>query len=73
MIWYSHHFKNIPQFVVIYIVKDFLVANDKKVDFFLEFPCFLYDPVSVVNMISGSSAFLNPGFTWIQVLLKPSL
>ena len=60
------------QFVVIHRVKGFSIVRETEV-IFLEFPCFLYDPVSVVNMISGSSAFLNPGFTWIQVLLKPSL
>ena len=27
--------------------------------FFLEFPCFFYDPVDVGNLISGSSAFSN--------------
>ena len=44
---------------------------------FLEFPCFLYDPMYVCNLISGSSAFSIPSwYIWnfsIQVLLKPSL
>ena len=30
--------------------------------FFLEFPCFLYDPMAVGNLISGSSAFLKSIF-----------
>ena len=45
--------------------------------FFLEFPCFLYDPVNVGNLISGSSASLKPSlYIWkflVHVLLKPSL
>ena len=34
------------------------VANKAEVDFFfLQFPCFFYDPTYVGNLISGSSAF----------------
>ena len=32
--WYSHLFKNLPQFVVIHKVKAFLVVNEEKVDVF---------------------------------------
>ena len=61
MVWYSHLFKNFPQFAVIHTVKDFSVFNETEVDiFFLEFPFFFCDPVDVGNLISGSSAFLNP-------------
>ena len=35
--WYSHLFKNFPQFVVIHIVKGFGVINKSEVDVFLEF------------------------------------
>ena len=45
------------QFVVIYTVKSFSIVNDAKVDVFLEFSCFLYDPADVGSLISGSSAF----------------
>ena len=55
MVWYSHFFKNSPQFVVIYIVKGFNIVNEA--DVFLEFPCFFYDPANFDNLISGSSAF----------------
>ena len=48
VVWYSHLFKNFPQFVVIHTVKDFSVVNEAEVDIFLEFPCFLYDPTNVV-------------------------
>ena len=33
------------------------VVNEALVDVFLEFPCFLYDPMDNGNLISGSSAF----------------
>ena len=63
MVWYSHLFKNLPQFVVIHTVKSFSVVN--QADVFLEFPCFLYDPMNVCNLISactsGSSQFTYYG------------
>ena len=65
VVWYSHLFKNFPQFVVIHIVKGFNVVNEAEVDVFLEFSCFIYDPVDVGNLISGSKVlpFLNPVYT----------
>ena len=54
---YSHHFKNFPQFVVVHTVKGFNVVNETEGDVFLEFPCFLYDPIYAANLISDSSAF----------------
>ena len=57
IVWYSHLFQNFPQFVVIHTVKGFSVANEVKVDVFLEFPCFFHDSTDVGNLISGSSAF----------------
>ena len=57
MLWYSHLFKNFPQFVVIHTVKGFGVANKAEVDNFLELSCFFDDPMDVGNLISGSSAF----------------
>ena len=42
---------------MIHIVKYFSVVDETEVDDFLEFPSFLYDPVSVGNLISDSSAF----------------
>ena len=38
-------------------VKGFHVANEAEVDVFLEFSCFLYGPMDVGNLISGSSAY----------------
>ena len=57
MVWCSPLFKNFPQFVMIHTVKGFCLVNEEEVDVFLEFPCFLYDPTDVGNLISGSSAF----------------
>ena len=77
VIWYSHLFKNFPQFVVIHTVKGFSVVNEAEIDVFLQFSCFFYDPVDVGNFISGSSAFskstLNIWKFSVHILLKPSL
>ena len=77
MVWYSHLFKNVPQFVVIHTVKGFGVVNEAEVDVFLEFSCHFYDPVDVGNLISDSSAFFKYSLDiWnflVHVLLKPSL
>ena len=56
VVWYSHLFKNFPQFVVIHTVKGFSLVNEAEADVFQEFPCFFYDPTDVGNLISGSSA-----------------
>ena len=77
VIWCSHIFKNFPQFIVIHTVKGLSVVNEAEVDAFLESPYFLYDPMNVVNLISGSSAFSKFNLCiWkfsVHVLLKPSL
>ena len=77
MVWYSHFLKNFPQFVVIYTVKGFGIANKAEVDVFLELTCLFNDPVDVGNLISGSSAFskssLNIWKFMVHVLLKPGL
>ena len=57
MVWYSHVFKDLPQFVVTPTVEDFSIVNEAEVDVFLEFSCFFYDPMHVGNLISHSSAF----------------
>ena len=50
VVWHSHLFKNFPHFVVIHIVKGFSVVSEAEVDVFLEFSCFLYDPMDVSNL-----------------------
>ena len=77
MVWYSHLFKNFPQFVVIYTVKGFGIVNKAEIDVYLELSCFFNDPADVGNLISGSSAFskssLNIWKFTVHVLLKPGL
>ena len=57
MVWYSHLFKNFPQFVVTHTVKGFGIVNKAEIDVFRELSCFFNDPVDVGNLISDSSAF----------------
>ena len=77
MVWYSHLFKNFPQFVEIYTVKGFGIVNKAEVEVFLEFSYFLNDAKDVGNLISVSSAFsklsLNSWNFMVRVLLKPGL
>ena len=77
VVWYSHLFKNFPQFVVIYTDKGFSVVNEAEVDVFVELPCFLYDPKNVGYWTFGSFAFSKPSlYIWKFLdhkLLKPSL
>ena len=56
MVWYSHLFKNFPQFVVIHTVKAFNIVSE-EVDVLLEFLCFFYDPKDVGTLISDSYVF----------------
>ena len=73
VVWYSHLFKNFPQFVVIHTVKGFGIVN--KADVFLELRCFFDEPADVGNLISGSSAFskssLNIWKFMVHIQLKP--
>ena len=75
MVWYSHLFKNFPQFGVIHTVEGFSISSEA--DVFLIFPCFLHDPMNVGSLISGSSASSKPSlYIWkfsVLVQLKPSL
>ena len=77
MVWYSHLFRNCPQFIVIHTVKGFGIVNKAGVDVFLELSCFFDDPADVGNLISGSSVFsksiLNIWKFTFHVLLKPDL
>ena len=77
MVWYTHLFKNFPQFIVIHTVKGFCIVNKAEVDVFLELSCFVDDPAGVGNLISGSSAFSKSSLSiWkftVHVMLKPGL
>ena len=65
----------ILQFVVIHTIKGFSIVNEA--DVFLEFPCFLYDPMDVGNLISGSFDFSKSSLNiWkfsVHMLLKSNL
>ena len=50
VLWYSCHFNNLTQFVVIHTVKGFSVVNEAEVDVSLEFYCCFYDPM-VAHMV----------------------
>ena len=66
MVWYSHGFKNFPQFVAIHTVQGFSIVSEAEVDVFLEFSCFFYDSTDDGNLISGSLVplpFLYPACT----------
>ena len=52
-------------------------CNEAEVDIFPEFPSFLYDPINLVNLIPGSSAFSKSSlYIWkfsVHILSNPSL
>ena len=76
VIWYSHLFKNFPQFPVVYTVKVFRIVNEAEAYAFLELSCFFYDPTDVGNVISASSAYSKSSlYIWkfLVHMLKPSL
>ena len=77
MVWCSHLFQNLPQFIVIHTVKGFGIVNKAEIDAFLELSCFFDDPADDDSLISGSSAFsktsLNIWNFTVHVLLKPGL
>ena len=53
------------------------MVNEAEVDILLEFTCFLYDPMNVGSLISGSSAFSKSSlYIWkflVHILLKTGL
>ena len=62
---------------MIHAVKGFSIVDETEVDVFLEFPCCLYDPENVSNLISGFSAFSKPNLDiWkflVFIMLKNSM
>jgi len=77
VVWYSHLFKNFPQFVVIHPVKGFNIDNEAEVRCFSGTLLLFDDPTDVGNLISGSSAFSKSSLYiwnfWVHILLKRSL
>ena len=77
MVWYSHLFQNLSQFIMIHTVRGFGIVNKAEIDVFLELSYFFDDPADVSNLISGFSDFSKIGlniwkFTGL-VLLKAGL
>ena len=72
MVWYSHLFKNFPQFIVIHTVEGFGIVNKAEIDVSLELSCFFDDPIDVGNLMSGSFAFSKTSlnFQMFQVDLE---
>ena len=50
VVWYSHLFKNFPEFVVVHTVKAFGIVNKAEVDVFLELSWFFSDSMDVGNL-----------------------
>ena len=77
VVWYSHLFQNVPQFIVIHTVKGFGIVNKAEIDVFLELSCFFNDPEDIGSLISCSSDFskssLNIWKFTVHILLKPGL
>ena len=77
VVWYSHLCKEFYTVCVMHIARDFSIVSEAKIDVFLEFSCFPYDPVDVGNLILSSSAFSKSNlYIWkssVHTLLKPSL
>ena len=48
VVWYSHLFKNVTQFVVIHTVKGFGIVNEAEIDVFLDF----YDFSMIQQMLT---------------------
>ena len=70
VVWYSHILKNFPQFVVIHIVKGFVIVNKAEIDVSPEISCFFNDPTDVGNLISGSFAFSKISLRLLLLLLS---
>ena len=74
MVWYSHLFQNLSQFIVIHTVKGFGIVNKAEIDVFLELSCFFNDPTDVGNLISAfSKSNLNIWKFLVHILLKAGL
>ena len=82
MVWYSHIFKNFPQFVVTHTVKGFSIVNETEVDIFLDSLAFCMIQQILVIWSLVPLPFLNPAWSksslniWKflgHILLKPNL
>ena len=62
---------------MIHTIKGFSVVDETEIDVFLKFPCSVYSPANVGNLISSSSSFSKLSLDiWkflVHIMLKPSL
>ena len=63
VVWYSHLIKNIPQFVVICIAKDFSIVHKAEIDDFLKFLSFSMTHCMLAIWSLVPLPFLNPACT----------
>ena len=60
MVWYSHLFKNFPQFIVIHTVKGLGIVNKGQIDVFLELSYFFDDPVAAAKSLQSCPTLCDP-------------
>ena len=63
VVWYSHLFKNIPQFIVIHTIKVFSIVIEIEVDFFWNSLAFSMIPYLLAIWYLVPLPFLNPACT----------
>ena len=77
MVWYSHLFKNFPQFVVIHAVKNFSLVNETEADIFWKsFAFSMVQQMFAVWSLVPLPLLKLRLYIWkflVHVLLKPSL
>ena len=77
VVWYSHLFKNFPQFIVIHTVKGFGILNKAEIDVFLDLSCFFWWSNGCRQFdlwfLCLSKSSLNIWKFMVHVLLKPGL
>ena len=73
MIWYSHLFKDFPQFVVIHVVKGFNTVNETEVVLFFFFNSLAFSMIQRMLAICFSKSSVNTLKLLVLILLKSSL
>ena len=63
VVWYTHLFKNFPEFAVIHTIKGFDIVNKAEVNIFLELSRFFDDPWMLAIWSLVPLPFLNPAWT----------
>ena len=62
---------------MIHTVKGFSIVDETETEVFLKFPCFLYNPENIGNLISSSSSFSKPSLNiWkflVHIMPKSSM